>query len=254
MHKVLFTKISLDTMDGKYDYIANHIIQLHNFDDEWSEKNPQLVGFSFRSDDIDSFNTVELKALKMLYGKIIGSKNVKSPLFSNGYNEDTGILTISAKTVDEELSIAFTKLVYNQLKEYYVSSTTKGSAYTFQYAKEKTDSIFSLLRAKEYQLSKFDDSHRFLTDPNLLTQRKLIETEIFKLKTMYGESTKNLEIANYTLEAGMPDITIIDEPIPPIDAMSESWLISFIKGGILGGLIGISFVLGRKIIRDALAT
>lgn len=119
--------------------------------------------------------------------------------FSNGFNEDTGILTITATTVDEELSIIFANLVYSELKQYYTESSTKGNQNTFEFVEAKTDSIFALLRSKEFQLSRFNDSYRNLTDPNLLTQRRLLEIEILKLKTMYAEATKNREIADFSL-------------------------------------------------------
>ncbi len=253
LHKVLFTTIPLDTFGGKEDFIANHLIKLHNLDEAWTTKTQDYTGFTFKSDAIESFDNKELRALKMLYGKVVGGKNDKNSIFSNGYNEDTGILTISATTLDEELSIAFSKLSFDELKKYYVENVSRGNENTFEFVKTKNDSIFSLLRAKEFQLSRFDDSHRNLTDPNLLTQRRLIETEILKLKAMYAEVTKNRELADFSLTAGMPDITAIDEPFPPLEAKGASLIIELIKGALMGGLLAVGFILGRKVVLDAMA-
>ncbi|MCZ2100778.1 MAG: hypothetical protein LC107_04480 [Chitinophagales bacterium] len=252
LHRVLFTSIPLDTFGGREDFIANHLIKLHNLDEEWTNKTQDYTGFSFKSDSIPAFDNKELRALKMLYGKVVGGKNVKDPIFSNSYNEDTGILTISAKTMDEELSIAFSKLAFDELKQYYIQNVSKGNENTFEFVKMKTDSIFSLLRAKEFQLSHFDDSHRNLADPNLLTQRKLLETEILKLKAMYAEITKNQEIADFSLTAGMPDITAIDEPFPPLESKGASLIIELIKGALMGGLLAAGFFIARKVILDAM--
>ncbi|MBC7886172.1 MAG: hypothetical protein H7X99_11900 [Saprospiraceae bacterium] len=253
LQKMLFSKIFLDTLENKSDFIANHLIDLYKLDEEWSNKTKDWKGFRFKSDSIKSFNTDELAALKRLYGKVVGGKNVEDYIFSNGFNEDTGILTITANTVNEELSIEICNSVYRELKLYYTLSSTKGNQSTFEFVQNKTDSIFSLLSAKEHQLSRFTDSHRSLSDPNLLTQKRLIETEILKLKTMYAEVTKNRELADFSLTAGTPDITIIDEPFPPLDPIGQSLLISLIKGFLLGGLIAAGFVIGRKIVVDAMA-
>lgn len=253
IHKVLFTKIALDTFQGKEDFIANHLIKLYELDKKWTTKTQDYTGFLFSSDAIASFSMQELNALKMIYGNMVGSKDV-IPIFSNGFNEDTGILTIASTTVDEELSIAISNLVYAELKNYYLGTSVKGNQNTFQFVKEKTDSIFALLRSKEFQLSRFNDSHRNLTDPNLLTEKRLIETEILKLKTMYAEATKNRELADFSLTAGTPDITIIDEPLPPLDPNAKSWIIEAIKGTLLGVLIAIAFIIARKIVRDAMAS
>lgn len=252
IQKVLFTQVELDTFPGKRDFIGNHIIQLHKLDEEWTNKKKDWTGFRFKSGDISNFGKDELGALKMLYGKVIGGKNVKKPIFSNGFNEDTGILTISSTTVDEELSILFSNLVYNELKQYYTESSTKGNLNTFEFVEAKTDSVFALLRAKEFQLSRFNDSHRNLSDPNLLTQKRLLETEILKLKTMYAEATKNRELADFSLASGKPDIAIIDAPLPPIEPNAMSLLIELIKGGLLGGLLAAGFFISRKIVVDAM--
>ena len=252
IHKVLFTSIPLDTFGGKKDFIANHIITLQELDKEWTNKNKDWTGFKFDSDSIDNFDLNKLQALKMLYGKVVGGKDIKDQIFSNGFNEDTGILTISSKTKDEQLSIEFSKLVFDELKAYYTASSTKGNRNTFEFVEQKTDSIFSLMRAKEFQLSRFNDSHRNLSDPNLLTQRKLMETELLKLKAMYAEVTKNKELADFSLTAGTPDIVIIDEPIPPLDPAAMSLLIEIIKGGLLGGLLAVGFFIARKIVVDAM--
>lgn len=252
IQKVLFTKIPLDTFAGKNDFIANHIIVLHELDKEWTNKRKDWTGFRFDSDSISHFNPNQLQALKMLYGQVVGGKGVKNNIFSNGFNEDTGILTISANTVDEQLSIEISKLVFEELKTYYTANATKGNRNTFEFVEQKTDSIFALLRAKEFQLSRFNDSHRNLTDPNLLTQRRLIETEILKLKTMYAEVTKNRELADFSLTAGTPDIVIIDEPLPPLDPNAMSLIIELIKGGLLGGLLAVGFFIARKIVNDAM--
>ena len=250
--KVLFTKVELDTFPGKPDYIANHLIVLHKLDEKWSNKNKNWSGFRFTNDSLHTFSSDELQALKMLYGKVVGGKKVKNPIFMNGFNEDTGILTISTTTANEQLSLAYSNQVYIEVKQYYLMTSVKGNQTTFEFAEAKSDSIFSAMQAKEYQLARFNDSHRNLTDPSMITKRKIMETELLKLKTMYAEVTKNRELADFTLSAGTPDISIIDEPIPPLDPIAPSLLIEVIKGALLGGLLALSFVLGRKIVLDAM--
>lgn len=250
--KVLFTKVELDTFPGKADYIANHLIALHKLDEKWSNKNKNWSGFRFTSDSVQAFTKDELQAIKLLYGKVVGGKNVKNPIFANSFNEDTGILTISTTTANEQLSIEFCNMVYAEVKQYYLMTSVKGNQTTFEFAEAKSDSIFSAMQAKEYQLARFNDSHRNLTDPSMITKRKIIETELLKLKTMYAEVTKNRELADFTLSAGTPDISIIDEPIPPLDPIAPSLLIEIIKGALLGGLLALTFVVARKIVLDAM--
>ena len=252
IQQVIFTKIPLDTFGNKKDFIANHIIQLYELDKKWTNKTSDFTGFTFSHDTIDLFDDKQLSALKMIYGQIVGSKNMKDPIFANGFNEDTGILTMSATTVDEELSIEFCNLTYEALKKYYISTSTQSNQSTYTFVENKTDSIFNLLRSKEFQLSRFNDLHRNLTDPNLITQKRLLDNEILKLKAMYAEVTKNKELADFSLTAGTPQISIIDKPLPPLDPIGPSLLIELIKGSLLGGLISAGFFIARKIVKDAM--
>jgi len=252
IHKVIFSKIALDTFGPQKDYIANHLIKLYELDKKWTNKKDDFTGFRFKNDSISNFTNQEFAALKMIYEQIVGSKNSKDPIFSNGFSEDTGILTLSANTVDEQLSISFSNLTYNALKDYYISTSTQSSQSTFTFVENKTDSIFSLLKSKEFQLSRFNDSHRNLSDPNMITQKRLLENEILKLKAMYGEATKNKEIADFSLAAGTPEISIIDAPLPPLDPIGPSLLIELIKGALLGGLLASGFFIASKIVRDAM--
>lgn len=252
IQKMLFTKVALDTLGDKPDYIANHLLTLYELDKEWTNDKKDWTGFRFNSDTIKTFTKDELSALKSLHGKVVGGKDVKNPIFSNGFNEDTGILTMSSNTVDEELSITICNEVYKQLKKYYEVSSTKGGQNTFNFVEAKKDSILNLLKSKKYQLARFEDSHRNLTDPTLLVQKSMIETEIQKLTLMYGEVTKNYEIADFSLETSTPDITIIDEPLPPLEPNAMSLIIELIKGGLLGGLLAAGFFIARKIVKDAM--
>lgn len=253
IHKVLFSKTSLDSLEGKEDYIANHLIVLHKFDEEWTNKDKDWIGFRFKSDSISHFNADEALALKMLYGKVIGGRKIEHPVFSNGFNDETGILAMTATTVNEELSIKFCNKAYQELKKFYEISSTKGGQNTFQFVEEKKDSILNMLESKKYQLAKFNDSHRNLTDPNLLVKKSMLETEIQKLTLMYGEATKNFEIADFSLESSTPDMTIIDEPLPPLDTIGYSFLIEIIKGGLFGMILSIGLIVGRKIFNDAMS-
>ncbi|MBK9737179.1 MAG: hypothetical protein IPO92_20395 [Saprospiraceae bacterium] len=60
------------------------------------------------------------------------------------------------------------------------------------------------------------------------------------------------ELADFSLTAGTPEINIIDEPLPPLDPIAESLLMSLLKGGLLGGLLAAGFFVARKIVVDAM--
>lgn len=252
IQKVMFTKIKLGALDNPEDYLANHLIALHQYDELWSNDKIDFRGFRFSSDDIENFDRKSLNAVKRLYSRIVGSASIKDPIFTNTFEKSTGIMTISSKTVNETLSIAMSKLIFEELRSFYLLNVTKVGQNTIAFTKEKSDSIYNKMQAKEYQLARFNDSHRNVTDPNLLTQRRLIETELLKLKTLYAEVTKNQELADFKFNAGMPEIMIIDAPIEPLSLVAPNIIIELLKGMLFGGFLMVTFFVGRKIVLDAL--
>jgi LPS O-antigen subunit length determinant protein (WzzB/FepE family) len=69
---------------------------------------------------------------------------------------------------------------------------------------------------------------------------------------MYAEALKNLELAEFSLRRKEPFIALIDSPIAPIAPQSESKIKAIIIGLLLGGLISGTFIVGRKIYREAM--
>jgi hypothetical protein len=252
IHNVLFTKISIDTFDNRNDFIANHLLYLIPELREQALKIYASEKISFLHDSISQFDKNELTMLKILYEKVIGANNGKNPVFMNGYNENTGILTITASTPSESLSIQMCNLTFDGLKDYYILTTTKGNQRALDFVQLKADSIYAKLKETEFKLTSFNDRNRNVTDPNIVAQRKLIDNELVKLKGMYGEVTKNQELADFSLTAGTPEIMIIDAPIPPLEAKVLTLTKAIIMGVLAGMIAGFFFFTLRKLILDAL--
>jgi len=63
---------------------------------------------------------------------------------------------------------------------------------------------------------------------------------------------KNLQLSEMSLRNKEPFITLIDSPLPPLSVKSESLIRAGVIGLILGIMIGVTFVLARKIYRDTM--
>jgi hypothetical protein len=252
-NKILFSTIALDSLGGKNDFVANHIITLYGLHKIWEESSPSLKDFTFKNAQIEKFGPLELAALKGIYGVLLKGVKDHPPLYAPSFTKESGILSIGANTLDEQLSIFITKRGFEEVRNYYFGAKTSSPDRSMKFVEAKKDSITGLLKAKQLQLARFNDSHRNLVDPNLLTEKKMMETEIQKLTLMYGEVTKNFELADFSLASSKPQIEIVDEPIPPLDAKQLSLIIEFIKGGLIGFLIAVTLIILRKIFRDAMA-
>ena len=259
IEKAIFKKVNINNNE---DYIANHIINNLDSLDKWtsvpwykkpfSKPNP-LKDFYFVSDNVAMFSDTANSALKEIYFHLIGSKRSGPGMMSNGYDEDSGILHISVTTNDPVLSIEITNSVFDNLSEFYIEKSVEKQKATYDIVKIKTDSILNLLKQKEVELANFEDrSHGLFGSKSKLKELRL-KRDVQKLSLMYGESIKNLEIADFAVKNKTPFVQAIDRPLYPLKGEKQATIKAFILGGILGLILGIIFVIFRKIYRDALS-
>jgi len=239
---------------GKNDFLANHIIDIYGLRDKWKERDNGLGNFAFTHGNLDSFSRKENKALKAVQGKINGNprEGIEGLVMTN-YSDNTGILKMVAKTQNEELSINLTDELYETLKTFYTEKSVTNFESTYQIIKQKVDSLESNLKAKNYALLKFEDANRKLSQSTYLARKYTLQAEVSKLTTAYQEAYKNQEFAEFALKNNTPDIVAIDEPIAPLKPVGESIPRAVVLGLIVGGILGVAFVIMRKIFRDAMS-
>lgn len=245
VQQTLFTKI---TIDGNNDFVANHILRIYglNTNDKKSDKND--VSFSFTRDSLPVFNRQENEVLLMLYNFIIGPPDKpKEALLTADYNEDTNIMSLSASTKDETLSVELSRRMFESLSSYYVNKAIEKQLRTFNIVTAKRDSLLGVLKSLEYQLANFKDTHRSVPmRTDMITELRL-QREVAAVSAMYGEVLKNTEIADFALRNKTPFIQVIDAPIPPIEPDQVSLIRKLLIGIIIGGAIGVAIVVVRKI-------
>lgn len=248
-------------INGQDNIFANHVIKMLEENNKWNqrgmfapEQEHKIDGLRFTHDSIPNFTLVENNGLKHLHEHLIGnSKKDIRPLIKTSYDEQTGIMSIVANTHDPEVSVALSKSLFEKLSNYYVEKSIEKQELTYKILKEKTDSIYNELQAKNSALASFKDSSQgMFARADQLTETRLM-IDIQKLGAMYGEATKNLEVADFALNNKTPFIQLIDEPVLPIAPHKASLVKGIIMGLILGGLLGIAFVVTRKMFRDAMA-
>lgn len=246
----LFEKAEIN---GEVDFFANFLIKEYEFHEKWKE-NEQLKDFIFKHDKVEDFSRVEYKALKSVYGKVIGSAKTQGILSSN-INDDTGIMTLEIESINETLSIKLLNTLFEKLSAFYVDKTIEKQKQTYEITVAKTDSLLGVMNYVQARLLKVKDTHRNTTLNQYRSEELKLEREYQINLIAYGEALKNREIADFTLKSKTPFIQSIDLPIPPLEPNKN--LMTYIKqiiiGGILGVFLAIAFIIGRKIYKDTMA-
>ena len=259
VEKALLSKVKINENE---DILANHLITNLDTNGLWMRipfylkpfrEESSYKEFRFKNINVDSFDLDELSILKSLYLTIVGGEDAPGGIVNNGFDKESGILNIVSNTSEAELSIELTNKIFDNLSEFYVDKTVEKQKATYDLVKAKSDSLLFLLQSKEAGYSSFEDKNLGIWNQTSALPGKRYSRDIQKLTLMYAESLKNLEFADFALKNTTPFIQPIDRPILPLKGNKASLLKSLITGFLLGIFIGITFVAGRKIYRDAMA-
>ncbi|MDQ3017056.1 MAG: hypothetical protein M3R25_10125 [Bacteroidota bacterium] len=251
VQKTLFTKFE---MDGKNDFLANHVIRAYDLNPVAKEDQPKEGVFLFTHDSLLIFNRVENTALSNVYNLIIGSiDKPEDALVTTDYSEDTNVMQLSASTINEVLSLELANRMFQSLSDYYISKAIEKSLKTFSIISNKRDSIIGELRSAEYQLANFQDTHRGLLMRTDKVGELRLQREVTALSAMYGEVLKNTEVADFSLRNKTPFIQVIDAPILPIAPVELSLIRKLALGLLVGGIIGCALVVARRFFLDMMA-
>ena len=251
--EVLLTKV---IVEGKEDYLGNHVIRIQKLqEEEWLKPdkngNTPLRSFFFQHNNADQFSRLEASAVKSLYEILIGSEKDK-PLVGSSLNEDSGIMALSAATRSEEMSIILLQTLFAKLSSFYVDKTIEKNLATYDLLRGKVDSMRGVLAGTDYRAATFEDrNHSLLMSIDKVPQQRYARDKQI-LMLVYGEAIKNLEVADFALHNKMPYVQAIDIPFAPLEAVNPSKKKALLLGLGLGLLLGCLFVVVRKILRDAM--
>lgn len=247
--------LSESMVDNQKDYFANHFIKVQDLHAEWSEINGDidLNEFIFRSNDMSTFDLTHNTALKSIHSHIIGNTSKGVPaLLKSTISEDTGIMELTMETKNEQLSINILESMFGVLSKYYVDKSTEKQQNTFDVISAKADSLQGELRSAEYALANFMDRNRGLYNRKDQLEQLRLEAKVKMLGTAFAKVVEQKEIAEFSLNDQTPVVQIIDYPISPIEPSKSSLIKNLIIALLIGGFLGAAFIIGRKIIRDAL--
>lgn len=265
VENTIFQKIIID---GKDDYIANHIVDIYSYprllgpyrkfgmsQRQWLDEMEKLDGFRFQSDSSIHFNKEGQIMMQVLYDWVVGNPDLGiGSMVGSTIDEKTGIMNISLTTIDEALTLKMVMKLYDELSDFYIEKTIEKQLKIFEIMEFKRDSIQAELMAADRQLAEFEDSNRSLVWVRGELKRTRLERDVRILEIMYGEVIRKLEVADFALRRKRPYVEIIDEPVSPINPSGASVISALIIGLLIGGGLSAGFVIVRKIIRDAMSS
>lgn len=250
-----------ENIEGQNNLIANHMIESLKRQKKWSKKGLlsflnddefNLDDFSFTHDSFPIFNIKENKALKKIHQHLVG-KQKQGGAFQSDFSELSGIMNFSVTTDNPDLSIISVNKIFDKLSNYYLEKSVEKQTHDFELIKSKYDSIQTRLNSVQYSIAKFDDENQGLIRRQDQVRKRQMQGEEMKLVSMLAEAEKQYQIAQLSLESKAAYIQIIDKPLPPLRPVNKGKVYYFLLGGLIGGILSVTYVIARKMLRDIMA-
>lgn len=237
------TLVKKKTVDGKYDYLANHFIT--NYELNTSVKDTLLKDFYFSDDSINTL--AESTMMLNIYLALTGEKG----LFSSSSNDKSGIMTLRLISNNEDLSQSFINTMFEVLSNFYIEKSIEKEKLTYDLLKQRVELLYNRMNNQLDKATSYTDKSMGIWEessrlPSIkLTRDSRISTEL------YGEILKNLEIADFTMKSKTPFIQQIDYPRKPLITEEAGLYIQIVIGGIIGFLFSAIIIILRKIVLTA---
>lgn len=256
IHQVLLKKVELD---GKVDFLANHLIDLYKFHKKWEiepldeeYKQLNLTNFYFTHDRILEFSQKEKRALSITHELVAGNNLVsRRGLLSISYNDITNIFNLTTNTRNKTLASELLKLTFEELKGFYIEETVGRPQKSYEFLSLQADSLFAELTSLQRKIAFSQDQSRGLTAKVDNLYEVELKRRLERISNEFNTALNNKKKLEIVLSSGTPEFEIIDQTFFPIEN-KPSKTRGTILGGLIGMLIGIFFTLFRKVIVDAL--
>ncbi len=237
-------------INGKPDLAINHLIDILELQKSWVNDS-SLNGVRFLNLDtkIGELSFKKRKAYKIIISIL---KSEKASIIGKSFDKKSGIFDLNVNSVNEDFSIEFNKILYNELEKFIYNQSITASGKNIGIITEKIDSIKSELNGVQNSLArKTDRTLGLLMQEDKVDQKKLMIKEQM-LTIMYSEAQRNLETFKFMNESLNAGLEVLEMPINPISPTQKSKIKFSILGFILSGFISFCFLYTIKWIKNQL--
>lgn len=236
----------LDTVlvDGVADRLVNHVISEYELVERWELPDDER---KIVNGQLTKMTEQEKSLLKRMHFYVLSEEE---EILTFASNEDTGILTLEARSRNQDLSLAMSYGLYDRLSKFYTRESTGGSRATVERLRAKADSLGSVLSRAEYQLASLMDTRLGVTQRRELVRRAQAERNVQLLNLTYLEVLRNLETASFALSTQTPFFQTVDVPFSPLPGLRPNWIETAVRGLAVGAFLGFLLVSVLKCYQD----
>jgi len=244
-------KTLLTTIDykGEKKNLVEVYIESNKLRQDWVKETnkPELQNLKFPvNQKRENFSRTQDSVLNSIYNEIIETQVLKVIR----KNKKINIVNVDFTSKDELFSKLFVEKLMEQTYQFYSETRTSQSKSNINMMQHTADSIknlyeSALFRSAGYSPVNINPALQFAAVPKIKQENN---AQLYA--TVYAEVLKNLETLKLDLARETPLVQIIDTPRLPLMKVRLGKVKGIVFGGILGGFLIISLLVGKKYLKD----
>jgi len=193
--------------------------------------------------DFDNIVTRDEKIVVKRCVKYLVGDTPNSGVVKMFYDDKSGIIELNVETPDEEFSTLVCNKFYQEIQDLYTRSEIEQRAETLDILSNKKDSLESDLASLNLRLGSAQDKLSSVPLYSSKARTASLNTKINVTLVAYGEVVRNYETASFVMQSSKPVFQIINYPIRPLSAVSDSWVKSGVVMSFAIGFLGVFLVI-----------
>jgi uncharacterized protein involved in exopolysaccharide biosynthesis len=161
------------------------------------------------------------------------------PLIRADYNRRTGVISLSVKTIDRDLSLAIEHQLLSRINDFNLHTTQTQASAERRFAEDRTREARKALRDSEDALQAFMERNRqWERAPQLVLERERLQRDISLQQELVRSLSQSLEDARLREVRDTPVITIVQPPMASVVRDPRGRVMLALLGLAIGALLG----------------
>lgn len=172
-----------------------------------------------------------------------------SEMVSVQTDNTSGIMTVSVTTANPSLSAQLAESFVSNLTHRVQAFRTQKTRENLQFVRDRFEEAGQELREAEEVLAAFMDRNQNIQSAKLQTERERLQRQVRFKSQLYSDLQAQVTQAELDLQRSIPVITLVEEPVPPVEQGGPGPLFILIGTAIFGVLVGVlgAFILAFMI-------
>jgi uncharacterized protein involved in exopolysaccharide biosynthesis len=157
-------------------------------------------------------------------------------------DQQTGIMSLSVRMGDPVLASNMVESFIEALRKRVRVLRTKKKRQNLQFVEQRFAEAKKELQQAEQRLAQFTDRNQDISTASLRTKRDRLERQVRFKSELYSSLQAQVTQARIQVQKSEPVTTVVEEPVPPIEASGPNPILVVVLSAFLGFFFGVGGV------------